>query len=221
MSWPALSVTPRTWHEKAVLKFASLRRLTSSHPQPYAWLCLNASPTLLRRGPGRKRWASWEKKRTCGWGALQRQGVSSWKTPPQHLSTSFLVLSPLQRWGNWDRAYFAKSPSHTLSFFLNEDYCEEIILFWMKIGTIYVAAIFKEGIYLLTGVHWLAVFLFLLCNLSKGDTLPQNKVGVNESNILVANRTIPQIIRDSYVITKCSGIFALKKFQCKKWTRRG
>lgn len=199
-------------------------KFTPPHVEPPAALCLAVSERQSHT-PEERTWQEevsvlGEEEDLWVGGSSETRGFIL-KDPPQHLSTSFLVLSPLQRWGNWDRAYFAKSPSHTLSFFLNEDYCEEIILFWMKIGTIYVAAIFKEGIYLLTGVHWLAVFLFLLCNLSKGDTLPQNKVGVNESNILVANRTIPQIIRDSYVITKCSGIFALKKFQCKKWTRRG
>lgn len=112
-----------------------------------------------------------------------------------------------------------RSHSHTPSFLLNEDHCEEIILLWMKIGAIPAATISKAGIYLLSAMHCLTKkkkkkttpFIFYFLILSKGGMLSQNKASVNESNIAVANRMVPKIIQDSYVITKFSGIFTFLK----------
>lgn len=190
-------------------------KFTPPHVEPPAALCLAVSECQSQTPEGENLAGRGERpgRRRVGGSSEKRGFILEDPPAPEYIISSFI---PVAEEETETELTLPRSPSHTLSSFLNEDYCEEIILFWMKIGTIYGAAIFKEGIYLLTGVHCLAVFLFLPCNLSKGDILPQNKVRVKESNILVANRMIPQIIQDDYVITKCSGIFALKKFQCKK-----
>lgn len=114
-------------------------------------LCLSANSRLpWRKGTLRVR-------------DFSEKTASSWKNPCL-TNTSFLVLSPFYRWGNETQLPSPRSRGHTHLVSLNEDCSEERILFWIKIGTILVAAIFKEGIYLLTRMQCFAKKRSLLCS---------------------------------------------------------